>query len=400
MVWELILAILCGVSAGTITGILPGIHINLVASFLLASLASFTNTSPLALAIFIVAMSITHTFIDFIPSIYLGAPEEDTFLSILPGHELLKQGKGHEAVVLTLYGSLLALLGILLITPLYLAFLPALYLMIKSFIPYTLVFLSLYLILREEKILTGLITFSLAGILGLAAFHLPIKEPLMPLLTGLFGLSALIISYKEKPLIIKQSCAPISSIKLTKQEIVTSSLATILITPFFSFLPGIGAGHAATFISEITPQERRRFLFVTGAVNTLTMGLSFIAFYAIQKTRTGSAAALKLLLPEPTTAQLLLLLAAMACAGLAAFVIGIGLSKVCAMYLMRIPYQKLTLVTSILLIAITLMFSNLLGILLLLTATALGVFAITAQTRRINLMAALIVPAIVYYLIN
>ena len=33
------------------------------------------------------------TFIDFIPSIFLGCPDTDTELSILPGHELLKKGE-------------------------------------------------------------------------------------------------------------------------------------------------------------------------------------------------------------------------------------------------------------------------------------------------------------------
>src|SRR3989304_1437469 len=105
MIFELFIALLCGVIAGTFTGLFPGIHINLIAALLLSSLSALSKYfSPLQLIIFIVAMSITHTFIDFIPSIFLGAPEEDTFLSILPGHQLLREGKGYEAVILTLYG--------------------------------------------------------------------------------------------------------------------------------------------------------------------------------------------------------------------------------------------------------------------------------------------------------
>ena len=109
----LITALLLGVSAGTFTGLSPGIHINLVAAILLSLIPSslFLQSIPvLALAIFIASMSITHTFIDFIPSIFLGAPDEDTFLSILPGHQLLQEGKGYEAAILTLYGSLTALI--------------------------------------------------------------------------------------------------------------------------------------------------------------------------------------------------------------------------------------------------------------------------------------------------
>ena len=60
-------------------------------------------------------MAITHTFKNFIPSIFLGCPDTDTELSILPGHELLKKGHGYEAILLTTYGGLAAIFILLLI---------------------------------------------------------------------------------------------------------------------------------------------------------------------------------------------------------------------------------------------------------------------------------------------
>ncbi len=61
-------------------------------------------------------MAITHTFLDFIPSVFLGCPDTDTSLSVLPGHELLKQGKAYEAIALTAYGGLMAIFMMFLIT--------------------------------------------------------------------------------------------------------------------------------------------------------------------------------------------------------------------------------------------------------------------------------------------
>ena len=82
-----ILAFFIGILAGIFTGLFPGIHVNLVSVFLISISPSLLKyTSPISLAIFIVSMSITHSFLDFIPSIFLGAPDEDSFLSILPGH--------------------------------------------------------------------------------------------------------------------------------------------------------------------------------------------------------------------------------------------------------------------------------------------------------------------------
>ena len=101
MILELILALIGGLIAGTFTGLIPGIHINLVSAWLLAIIASgfFDFVSPIVFVVFICAMTTTHTFIDFIPSIYLGAPDDESYLSVLPGHQLLMDGKGHEATV-------------------------------------------------------------------------------------------------------------------------------------------------------------------------------------------------------------------------------------------------------------------------------------------------------------
>src|SRR3989338_3175265 len=118
MIIEIIVAMLLGIACGTFTGLLPGIHINLIASILLANILFFEKFH-LALTIFITAMSTTHVFLEFIPSIFLGAPDEDSFLSILPGHEMLKEGKGYEACILALYGCLFSLILIAILFPVY-----------------------------------------------------------------------------------------------------------------------------------------------------------------------------------------------------------------------------------------------------------------------------------------
>jgi len=104
---EILFAILIGLFFGIITGLIPGIHINLVSIILLSLSPILLNyTNPLVLCVFIIAMSVNHSFLDFVPSVFLGAPDADTALSILPGHKLLLEGKAYEAVKLTVMGSL------------------------------------------------------------------------------------------------------------------------------------------------------------------------------------------------------------------------------------------------------------------------------------------------------
>jgi len=397
-----ILALLLGLIAGTFTGLFPGIHVNLVAVFLLSLTPKLLNyTSPLSLAIFIVVISITHSFLDFIPSIFLGAPDEESFLSILPGHELLKEGKGYEAVVLTLYGSLVALIIIIIFIPVFIYILPSIQDAISSIIPFILIFISFFLIFREENFLSSIIIFLLAGFLGIITFNLPVKEPLLPLLTGLFGSSALIISLKNKSQKIqKQIILPLKKIKLEKKQILKSSLVASLTAPICSFLPGIGSGHAATIASEITKQDRRSFLFLLGIINTIVIALSFIAVYSINKTRSGAAVAVKEILKSISSKDLTAIIMAIIISGILSFILGIKMAKIAAASINKINYRTLSIITLSILFIINLLFTNLIGILILLTATSLGIFAILSNSRRINLMAALLLPAIIFYLGN
>jgi len=280
MIFELIIALILGILAGTLTGLFPGIHINLVAAGLLALVggAYFSGIAPIVLVVFIVSMAITHTFIDFIPSIFLGAPEEDSFLAVLPGHQLLREGKGYEAVVFTLFGSLAALPIVLIFSLLFVWLLPLIFDFSRGVIPYVLLFVSLYLIFREEDWINAGVVFGLAGFLGLFSFNLPVREPLLPLLTGLFGVSALVVSLKARITIPKQKIVSLRKLKFPRKRLFRTSLAAAIAAPLSSFLPGIGAGHAAVIGSELMGNfgsDRRGFLFLVGAINTIVMALFY-----------------------------------------------------------------------------------------------------------------------------
>lgn len=399
MIFELISALLIGIIAGTFTGITPGIHINLIAVILLASLTKISSIPLLALVVFIVAMSITHTFIDFIPSIFLGAPDEDNFLSILPGHQLFLEGKGYEAFILTLYGSLFALPIILIFTPIFIFGLPIFYDLIKTFMPFLLIFLSIYIILREDNFLLSLVVFILAGFLGLATFHAPVKEPLLPLLSGLFGISSLIISLKTKSSPKKQSFQPLKKIKLEKKQFIKSAFAAAIFAPFCSFLPGIGSSHAATLGSEFIEQDRKGFLFMVGAVNTIIMGLSYITIYTINKSRTGTAAAIKEILKNISKNDLIIIIASIMISGIISFFLAIFVAKKFTKFINKVNYKHLTIGIIATVLFVNIIFTNWLGLIVLICASSIGVYAIISGSRRINLMAALIVPTIIYYLL-
>jgi len=96
MILESILLVFVGMGIGIFAGLTPRIHVNTTIPIILS--LAFLLPSPYYLAVLVVSVAVTEMFIDYIPSIFLGAPEADTSLSVLPGHRLLLEGRGYEAI--------------------------------------------------------------------------------------------------------------------------------------------------------------------------------------------------------------------------------------------------------------------------------------------------------------
>lgn len=397
MLIEAILFLFIGVIAGTFTGLIPGIHINLLGVFLIAlSTSLLSSLSPINLVVLIVAMAITHTFVDFIPSIFLGCPDTDTELSVLPGHELLKKGEGYQAVLLTCYGSILAVFILILIAIPSIAIMPKVYTATRTLIPYFLIFISIVLISLENKKFSALFVFLLSGTLGLCVLNLEkLNQPLLPLLTGLFGSSMLILSIKNKIKIPEQKITKV------KTKIFKPILGALIASPLCSFLPGLGSGQAAIIGNTISNRKQRDikdFLVLLGATNTLVMGFSFLSLYAIARTRTGAAVAVQELITELSYNNLVLILTVIAISGIISFFITIALTKFLSKRISKINYTILSTLTLTSLVILVFIVSKTIGLIILIISTLTGIYSISLKVRRTNMMGALILPTIFLYL--
>ena len=240
----IILFCVLGVITGIATGLLPGLHVNNIALILLSlsglivGAFSFLYSYGISeefifilIAIFILSVSISHTFHDIIPSTFLGAPDEDMALSVLPAHSLLLEGKGYEAVALSALGSYGAIIFcFLLLFPIRFIIGKPLffYETLRDIMFWVLVAISVLMIGTEKaKInLRGLkgripsflgmifafFVFLLSGVFGIIIFSIPIDSPiglsspvLFPALAGLFGTPTLLTSLMTKPVIPKQN---------------------------------------------------------------------------------------------------------------------------------------------------------------------------------------------------
>jgi putative membrane protein len=383
-----------GILAGTFTGLIPGIHINLVASILFTS-TFLTRVQGEEVLIFIVAMAITHTFIEFIPSIFFGAPDEDTGLATLPGHKFLLKGLGHEAIILTVIGSSIAIISLIFLIPFFIIIIPKIYPFINRMMGWFLIWISIFLIFNEkESKITSLIIFLLAGFLGLASLNLPIKQPLFPLLTGLFGSSTLIYSLRTNAKIPEQK---LEKHYISKKELIRPTIATILISPVCGLLPGLGSSQAAIMGSEITGKlNKEQFLILIGSINTLIMAISFITLIVIGKSRTGAANALSKLniLNESLLTPLILTILF---SSIIAIIITLKLSKFFSKKIHKINYSKISFIILIFLTSVIFTFSGFFGLITFLIATILGLTSTEMGIRKGFLMGALLIPTIIFY---
>lgn len=398
MFMELLLFALLGCLLGVFTGLTPGIHVNMVG---LAFLWFAHIINPYYIAVIIISMAISHTFFDFMPSIFLGAPEADTALSVLPGHKLLLEGRGLEAIYLTVIGGLGAVAATTLFFPLLLYIIPVAYGYSKPHIHIILIIIAATMILSEpgmRRKTIGMAVFLLSGILGiilLDSYILSEEMILFPIFTGLFGLSNLIISLNRHSKIKEQK---ITVPRIQRKLAISGILKGLFAGSIVGTLPTIGAAQATIITQEITrKRNNREFLISIGAINTIVALFSIVALYTIARPRSGAAVFVSNIFPYFGFNELLLLLAVT--------LISTGLSVILILKLMRtiinnmqkIDYRKLTLVTIIFLFGLTLFLTGLYGMLILLVSTSIGILAPVFGVKRSNLMGVLMVPVILFY---
>jgi len=278
----LLFALFFGVAMGSLTGLIPGFHVNNVALILLALSPVFLSWGiPLsAVAAIIVSTGTVHTFLNYIPSALLGAPDGDTALSLLPGHRMLLSGNAPRGVAWSARGSQLGLfLSLPLIIVARIAFGDELgwYDYLRNIIFFLLLGISFLLLATEttrldwpkwmqklsmNKLATdsrfaGFLAatgfFLLSGFYGWAVFSLPARSPvgipdaslLLPSLAGLFGIANLLDIYATtshippqnedwtlppaKPLLVPCFWSGVAGASMGVLPGMTASQATVLV---------------------------------------------------------------------------------------------------------------------------------------------------------------------------
>ena len=395
---QIMLAILLGVTSGIITGLIPGIHINLISLLVLTfSPILLQYFSPIIIAIFIISMAITHTFLDSIPGVYLGAPDEAMALAALPGHRMLLQGYGHHAILLTIIGSFISLIICLIASPSLLLLVKTIYPVIKDYIGYILIVIMAFMILKDNKRKWNFLIFMMSGVLGLIVLNIPnMENALFPLLSGLFGFSLLIVSLMGKNSIPEQKND--EELEVEKKDLAKASIGASIVGFMASFLPGFGSSQAAIVATQFLKDiGDKGFLVLVGGINTVNMTLSLITLYALEKSRNGAVIVISEIVGAISLENLVILFFVVLIAGCIAVWLAAYFSKLFSVMIVKVNYMAV--VISILLFTALLVFyfDGFIGIIILLTSAAVGIFAGQLGVGKNHCMACLIVPVILYF---
>ncbi len=399
MLLQIIIAMLCGIGCGIFTGITPGVHVNLVATTLLA-IAPFllSITSPLSLGVFIMALAVTHSFLDTIPSTYLGAPDSENALSVLPAQKMLLSGEAYQAVKITILGAYSGLIVAIMLVPLFIVIANYLYPLLKPYLAYLLLSIIIFMLLREKEKFWSITLFLLSGTLGVVVFSLPqIKDPLFPLLSGLFGLSGLLISFFENTKIPEQKISKEVSLKWKElgRVLMGSSIGVFII----QFFPGMGAAQGAVMSNQVVKDVKDEgYLALVGAMGTMSVIFSLVTFFTLGKAKDGSIVALSKLTTVGLS-EFLLLLTVYLIAGSVAVFLTLSLSKKFSKLIAKVNYKLLVISIIIFVVGMCLVLNGPLGLLVMLTSTAVGLVAPLKNIPRNHAMGCLLLPVVFYLLL-
>ena len=388
-----------GVVLGTISGLLPGIHVNTMAGGLLSlQVALIPVFGPEVLAAAMVAALVTHTFLDSIPSTFLGIPDADTAVSVIPAHALCLEGCGEEAVRISALGSAAGFLAALPVALVLLLLAPLFQGYLDWGVALILIGVAGYLVMFSESPLYAGLVFLVSGALGIFTFHFSflgsgpfgLSGLLMPLLSGLFGISLLILSGRGS--IPDQH---FEGIQLSRPAMVRAGLTGTIAGVVVGWLPGLSNASANAVVASVADYERDRrgYLFATSAANTVNAIAGLVAFYAIARTRNGVMVALAAIEVPPLD----VLLASAACAAVCGYLLTIMLGST-AWRFAGIDRNGLTISVIAFITLVSFLLCGVFGLLILLFATLLGLVPRLLNIPQVFCMGAVTLPVILFSL--
>ncbi|MCQ2085009.1 MAG: tripartite tricarboxylate transporter permease [archaeon] len=405
-----VLASTAGALIGTFTGLIPGVHVNTAAAIMLGTyplmvefVSGFTDPAytPILVSCCIMSASAVHSFVDFIPSVFIGVPDADNVASVLPGHRLLLQGDGMLAVRAAAIGSVIGSLSALALA------IPLQWIMMQGasgYIDYltegVIVITLIVIMLNTDRPAVTLAMILVSGLLGYAVNHLDIPTYsvlgegtlLFPLLTGLFGIPPLLEKVKPGRRIPQRDCEsdPVGPVPGLK-GVVTGLIA--------GWFPGVtataGALVAASFTEERDPA---RFISMTASIGTVTSVFSIVTLSVSGSGRSGTCIVVKDIIGDSLSGfcseAFTLILFSMAVASLLGYCSTVAGGKVMSEVFSLVPENLVNNLVLVLIVVLVVLFTGPFGLAILMVSATVGMIPPAAGISRVCLTGCLLIPVL------
>ncbi|WP_255170873.1 tripartite tricarboxylate transporter permease [Natrononativus amylolyticus] len=387
-----------GAALGSLSGLVPGLHANNFA-LLLAGVAPAVPGPPLFVGVAMLSAGVVHTFLNAVPAMALGVPDAEMAVTALPGHQLVLEGRGHEAIRLSAVGSILAVVAAVpLAIPITWA-VTAAYPTIRSNLSVVLALVVLGLVASEytwERRFAGLLSFGLAAVLGSLTLDLSPDAPLeaggmlAPLFAGLFGAPVLVDAIRGGGVPPQEG----GTIRMSRPLLLATAVAGALAGAVVGYIPGISAAIAAVAVLLFIPTgsvgpDNRSYIVATSGVDTANTIFALFALVAIGQPRTGVMVAFE---SANAPLELPVLVSSVVLAGVVGFVLVILVGDRYLTLVGRVAYWKISAVVLGLLLVLSYLFTGPLGIVVFAVAAAVGMVPVRLRARRVHLMGVLIGP--------
>jgi len=390
--------VLGGVALGTTSGLVPGLHANNMA-LVLAGVAPSVPGPPLYVGMAMLSAGVVHTFLDIVPALALGVPDAAVAVTALPGHRLVLEGRGHEALRLSALGSGTAVaLAAPLAIPVTRA-MTAVWPTVRSNLVIILLGVVAVLVLTERGILAkgvAVVSLTASGLLGLGTLELSPEAPLSaggmlaPLFAGLFGAPVLLDALDGDGVPPQDD----AGVALSKGSVAGLAGLGTVSGAVVGYVPAVSSAIASTLSLLAVPGRHgaRGFVVTTSGVNTANCVFALFALVALGAPRTGvlvavESAGVPLSLPHLLVAV-----------GVAAAVGFVAVPAVGDRYLLavgRMDPTRLSVAVLAGLGGLSWLFAGGVGVAAYVAATIVGLVPARFGARRANLMGVLIGPIVV-----
>jgi putative membrane protein len=254
-----------------------------------------------------------------------------------------------------------------------------------------------YMIVTSESPGWAFLLFLVSGILGIFSLYYAFlgwhtisggSAILMPLLTGLFGISVLLTGSQGK--LPEQH---FKGIRMEDRTVLKCSALGTVAGISVGWLPGLSTASANGVLASIIgyDKDRRAYILATSAANTANAFIGLAALFALSRMRNGVMVALSEL-PLPTMSELTVIGILAACA---AYVITIVLSR-SASRLNGVDGRLLNRAVIAFIVILCIILTGPFGACILILATVLGLVPYLVNVPRVYCMGAIMVPVMLY----